>query len=195
VKIVLDVSANNTVAQLDALLRNAPDEIVGVHIKATQGLAYTDALASAFAAVCKQHATPFGYYDFMSNDGAAAQAQDFAAFLKSLPAASLVPMLDCEGAYQLYALGADHWEAAFGMTGALLYAQLSNMAKYTSLPSKTLKWVAQYDTMSPYVPALSEIEAYKNQGYALWQYTSAYDGRNQDASVLLLDSIDALKIA
>lgn len=191
-KVLLDVSAFQSVAQLDQLLGpSGPNEIVGAYIKATQGLVYTDSLAAAFASVCKSHNTPFGYYDFMTNDGAAQQAQDFAAFVKTLPVPSLKPMLDCEGAYQLYALGVEHWETAFG-SGAVLYASLAMMPKYVGLPGP--KWVAQYDRNTPYVPQASEIAAYASQGYTAWQYEDCYEGMNQDASVLV-GNFDDLRLA
>ncbi len=184
-QVVLDVSAFQAVAQLDALLGGrADDEIVGVYIKATQGLGYSDALATAFAQCCIAHNTPFGYYDFLSNDQANAQAARFKDVVARLPRASLIPMVDCEGAYALWSAGVEHWQAAIGGS-AITYAQLSNMPRYSDLP--TPKWVAQYDAMSYYRPSNSEIALYAAEGYLLWQFTSNYCGQNQDASVLLGD--------
>lgn len=184
-QIVLDVAEFQSVAQLDALLGGrADDEIVGVYIKATQGLAYRNALAAAFAACCVAHHTPIGYYDFLTNDQANAQAQTFAQFVATLPKAELMPMVDCEGAYDLWTAGAEHWERAIGKP-AVTYAQLSHMANFQSM--RTPKWVAQYDSMSYYRPSDGEIAAYRSGGFALWQWTSNYCGLNQDASVLLGD--------
>jgi GH25 family lysozyme M1 (1,4-beta-N-acetylmuramidase) len=182
-KIVLDVSEFQSVAQLDSMLRYADDEVLGVYIKATEGLSYRDSLATAFAECCKGRVA-FGYYDFLSNDQADAQEAYFKAFTARVPSATIIPMLDCEGSYNKYAAGVQHWQAAFGAK-AIVYAQLSNMPQYASITLP--KWVAQYDSMSYYRPTQAEINAYAQQGYALWQFTSNYMGRNQDASVLLGD--------
>jgi GH25 family lysozyme M1 (1,4-beta-N-acetylmuramidase) len=184
VNIVLDVSEYQSVGQLDALLHSADDEIVAVYIKATQGLIYSDDLASAFASCCIKHDTAFGYYDFLTNDQASSQALDFKTFVAKLPKAGIIPMTDCEGAYNKYAAGDTNWMDAFGGK-AVTYAQLSNMPKYTALT--TPKWVAQYDSMTYYRPSQSEIATYQKDDYVLWQFTSNYMGRNQDASVLLDD--------
>ena len=183
--VILDVSEFQSLGQLDHLLRNADDEVIAVYIKATQGLAYSDSMADAFAAVCLAHNTPFGYYDFMTNDQASSQAMSFKDFIASLRhKPSRRPMTDAEGAYNKYAAGITNWENAFG-TVPLIYAPLSMMPKYASMPNR--KWVAQYDSMSYYRPAQSEINAYASQGYAAWQFTSNYCGLNQDASILLGD--------
>lgn len=188
--VMLDVSEFQSVAQLDQLLRTADDEIVGVYIKATQGLSYSDSLAAAFAKCAMSHNTAFAYYDFLTNDQASAQAQDFKSFVASLPKAPWIPATDCEGAYNKFAAGDENWMAAYGGR-ALTYAQLSNMSNYTAL--KTPKWVAQYDSMNYRRPLPSEIAAYTQQGYAAWQFTSNYMGLNQDASVVL--DLAALKAA
>jgi GH25 family lysozyme M1 (1,4-beta-N-acetylmuramidase) len=187
-QIILDVSEFQSVGQLDQLLSNADDEIVGVYIKATQGLDYRDSLATAFAQCATSHATRFGYYDYMANDQADEQEAYFKAFVSRVPVGKLIPMLDCEGGYNKGAAGVEHWQAAFG-GNVLVYAQLSNQPQYSSL--SVPKWVAQYDPTSYYRPEPSEISAYQAQGYILWQWTSNYMGLNQDASVLLgsLDSI------
>lgn len=185
-KIVLDVSEFQTTAQLDHLLHNAPDEIVGVYIKATQDVTYRDDLAAAFAKVCQQHNTAFGYYDFLTNADCAAQAQFFETFVSSLPRASLMPMLDCEGAYDKWSAGVEHWKAVSGKN-VTVYAQLSNMPQYGALPPTIPLWVAQYDRMAYYQPSQDEINAYTRDGYVLWQFTSNYLGLNQDASVVLAD--------
>lgn len=190
-QIILDVSEYQSTAQLDALLRNGPDEIVGVYIKATQDLDYRDSLADAFAAVCVAHRTLFGYYDFVTNAQMNAQAVAFADFVKSLKhAPTLRPMTDAEGAYVKWAAGIENWARTFGSDPAL-YAQLSNMPKYVGL--RLPKWVAQYDSMTYYRPSEDEVAAYKQQGFIAWQWTSNYNGLNQDASVLLGD-ISALKM-
>lgn len=189
-KILLDVSEYQSPAQLDALLHGAPDEIVGVYIKATQDVTYRNQLAGALAQVCQQHKTPFGYYDFLTNAQAADQAGYFYDFIATLPAPSLRPMLDCEGTYNKWAAGVRNWGAA-REAKAVLYAQLSNMPRYTGLDIPL--WVAQYDRMSYYRPGEDEIADYANQGYVAWQWTSAYLGQNQDASVLL-GSLDALRV-
>ena len=186
-QIVLDVSEFQSVAQLDQLLTNADDEIVGVYIKATQGLTYSDALAESFAGVCMKHKTAFGYYDFLTNDQIDQQQQAFKTLVSGLrDSPSLIPMLDAEGSYDKFADGVSHWVGA-----KLLYAQLSNMPKYGGLTVP--KWVAQYDQGGYYRPQPSEIAAYVKQGYALWQWTDSYMGYNQDASVLL-GSLSALKV-
>lgn len=190
-KVVLDISAFQSPAQLDALLKNADDEIVGVYIKATQGLYYTDDLASMFVSVCQKHNTAYGYYDFMTNDQTSDQEKYFADFIRGLPAPSLKMMMDAEGSYDKWAAGTLNFETAYGHPG-ILYAQLSNMPKYKG--SGLIEWVAQYDSMSYYRPQQSEIDAYTQQGYALWQWTSNYMGFNQDASVLLAD-FEVLKYA
>lgn len=185
-KIVLDVSEYQSIGQLDSLLRNGPDEIVGVYIKATQDCTYRDGLAAAFAKCCAHHNTPFGYYDFLTNADCAAQAQYFAQFVAGLPAAPLMPMLDCEGSYDKWSAGVEHWKAAYGKN-VTVYAQLSNMPNYGALKPTIPLWVAQYDSMTYYRPQQSEIDMYTEQGYLLWQFTSNYLGLNQDASVVLAD--------
>jgi GH25 family lysozyme M1 (1,4-beta-N-acetylmuramidase) len=184
-QIVLDVSEFQAVTELDQCLTNADDEIVGVYIKATQGLDYTNPTALDCALCCTQHNTPFGYYAFLTNDQIDEQQADFKAFTATLPAASLIPMLDCEGSYDKYAAGVTHWAGP-----KIIYAQLSNMPDYASLLIP--KWVAQYDQTEYYRPQPSEIAAYKQQGYTLWQWTDRYMNRNQDASVLVGD-FSALK--
>lgn len=183
-QIILDVSEFQSVAQLDRLLRNADDEVVGVYIKGTQGLVYSDSLATAFAKCCDSHNTPFGYYDFMTNDQADEQAEYFKDFLSRVPTPKLIEMLDCEGSYDKFAAGVEHWAAAL-RAKVEVYAQLSNMPSYSGLTVP--KWVAQYDTMNYYRPTQDEIDAYKSQGYVLWQWTDSYMGLGQDASVLLTD--------
>jgi GH25 family lysozyme M1 (1,4-beta-N-acetylmuramidase) len=184
-QIVLDVSEYQSVGQLNELLTNADDEIVGVFIKAAQGITYIDSLATAFAKCCASHNTAFAYYDFLTNDQANAQALTFAQFVKTLPPATILPMVDCEGFYAKYELGVEHWETAYGKN-AITYAQLSNMPNYADLT--TPKWVAQYDEAGEYYrPSEVEIDSYRAQGYALWQWTDAYMGYVQDASVLLVD--------
>lgn len=192
-KIVLDVAEYQSLGQLDSLLRNGPDEIVGVYIKATQDCYYRDGLAAAFAKLCQQHRTPFGYYDFLTNADCATQAQYFKQFVAGLPPASLVPMLDCEGAYDKWSVGVEHWKAAYG-GNVTVYAQLSNMPQYGALPPSIPLWVAQYDSMKYYRPQQPEIDAYTQQSYLLWQFTSNYLGLNQDASVVLAD-LKELQIA
>ncbi len=182
-QVLLDVSEFQSVAQLDRLLKDADDEIVGVYIKATQGLSYRNEIAGAFAACAQAHNTDFGLYDFLTNDQANAQARAFANFSKGLQAdATLRPMVDAEGAYIKYAAGVTNWATAYG-SEPILYAQLSNMPRYANL--RIPKWVAQYDSMSYYRPSAAEIANYRAQGYAAWQFTSNYMGLNQDASVLL----------
>lgn len=190
-KVILDVSEFQSPAQLDNLLHTAPDEIVGVYIKATQDVNYRDSLCDAFAAVCEKHNTPYGYYDFLTNAQIIDQEKTFAEFVNSLKhKPSLKPMTDCEGAYNKFAAGVTNWEVDFGGQ-CVTYAQLSNMPQYASMNNP--KWVAQYDSMSYYRPRQSEIDAYKREGYVLWQWTSNYLGHNQDASVLLDDDISRLK--
>lgn len=188
-QVVLDVSEFQSVSQLDQILRSADDEIVGVYIKGTQGLSYRDSLATAFAQCAESHNTPFGYYDFMTNDQTNEQAAYFKGFESRVPKAKLKTMLDCEGSYNKYAAGVEHWGAAYG-SESVVYAQLSNMPNYASL--KNPRWVAQYDAMHYYRPSANEMAAYKAQGYVLWQWTSCYEGLNQDASVLLADSLEGL---
>lgn len=190
-QILLDVSEFQSVAQLDQVLRNADDEVVGVYIKATQGLSYRDSLARAFAECCASHNTPFGYYDFMTNDQAVDQEEYFKRFVAGVPRASFMPLLDCEGAYAKYAAGVEHWEDAYGGKVAG-YAQLSNISKYAELSIP--KIVAQYDSTSYTRPTQSEIDAYSAKGYAAWQFTPNYMGLNQDASVLL-GPLDVLRAA
>ncbi|HLI96114.1 MAG TPA: GH25 family lysozyme [Candidatus Baltobacteraceae bacterium] len=184
-QIVLDVSEFQSTSQLDSLLRNADDEIVGVYIKATQDVTYRNSVADAFAGVCRTHDTPFGYYDFLTNTTMSAQATYFSDFVRSLAhAPSLSPMVDAEGAYDLFATGVEAWAEQYGEK-PVLYAQLSNMPHYANLALP--KWVAQYDSMTYYRPKQSEIDSYRSQGYVLWQWTSNYAGLNQDASVLIGD--------
>ena len=184
-QIILDVSEFQSVAQLDRLLHNADDEIVGVYIKGTQGLTYRDSLATAFAQCCQSHNTAFGYYDFMTNDQADEQETYFKAFTTRVPRASLIPLLDCEGGYDKGALGVQHWQAANGGKVAV-YAQLSNMPQYAGLTIP--KIVAQYDESGTYYrPSQAEIDAYRQQGFTAWQFTDSYAGLNQDASVMLGD--------
>lgn len=182
-QVLLDVSEYQTVAQLDRLLTSADDTIVGVYIKATQGLSYRDALADAFAHCCIEHKTPFGFYDFMTNDQAANQEEYFQRFLDDQRLAELIPFLDCEGSYAKGAAGFANWQRAYGKKTAL-YAQLSNMPQYAGLTVP--KFVAQYDRMAYYRPSVSEIQTYQRQGYAAWQFTSKYCDLNQDAYVLLV---------
>ena len=188
--ILLDVSEFQSVGQLDRLLKSADDEIVGVYIKGTQGESYRDSMATAFAQCAEKHNTPFGYYDFLMNDQANVQAEYFKGFESRVPASKLKPMLDCEGDYNKYSAGVQHWDAAYGST-SLVYAQLSNMTQYSGINNP--KWVAQYDQNNYYRPSDGEIQAYKSQGYVLWQFTSNYQGLGQDASVLLADSLEAIK--
>jgi GH25 family lysozyme M1 (1,4-beta-N-acetylmuramidase) len=184
-QIVLDVSEFQSVGQLDELLRGADDEIVGVYIKGTQGLTYRDSLATAFAQCAQSHNTAFAYYDFMTNDQADEQESYFKAFEARVPAATLITTLDCEGGYDKGAAGVQHWQAANGGK-VVVYAQLSNMPLYAGLAVP--KWVAQYDEEGTYYrPTEAEIDAYRQQGYALWQWTDSYMGQNQDASALLGD--------
>lgn len=183
-QILLDVSEFQSTSQLETLLHHAPDEIVGVYIKATQGLSYRDEVAGAFAKVCNAHNTPFGYYDYLTNDQAAEQAEYFQSFVSRMPKAAMAPLLDCEGSYAKYAEGVEHWRAAIG-GNAVVYAQLSNMVYYRSV--NLPKIVAQYDKMGYYRPSVAEIQAYQQQGYLGWQFTSNYIGLNQDASILLGD--------
>ncbi len=185
-KIVLDVSVYQSVAQLDHLLKNAPDEIVGVIIKATQGLSYSDSLADAFAAVCESHNTAYGYYDFLTNDQVNVEEAYFKDFVSRLKhnKPQIKPTCDMEGAYNKFAAGEQHWEDAYGGS-CIGYGPLSTMPKYASMNNP--KWVAQYDSMSYYRPQQSEIDAYAKQGYAMWQFTDSYLGLSQDASVLLTD--------
>lgn len=187
--IVLDVSEFQSVAQLDQMLRNADDLVVGVYIKATQGLSYRDPLAASFAMVCQHHNTPFGFYDYMTNDAVSDQVEYYKSFLDGQPLARLIPMLDCEGAYDKGALGVAHWKAAWGGP-VVVYASLANMPDYDQLTLP--KWVAQYDSTSYYRPSTAELNNYRTKGYTLWQWTSNYMGLNQDASVLL-GSLDTLK--
>ncbi len=190
-QVVLDVSEFQSVSQLDSLLRKADDEIVAVYIKATQGLNYSDSLASAFAGVCKTHNTALGYYDFMTNDQAVEQELDFHDFVSSLRyKASVRPMTDAEGAYRKYSAGIANWEHAYG-SEPIIYFSLSNMSRYAGM--KNPKWVAQYDSMTYYRPSESEIAAYRNQGVTLWQFTDNYMGLNQDASVVV-GNFEDLKI-
>ncbi len=84
----------------------------------------------------------------------------------------------------------EHFEYALG-SEPLLYAQLSNMSKYQG--GKLLRYPAKYDSMSYYRPQQSEIDAYSQQGYTLWQFTDSYLGSSQDASVLLT-SMDDLRV-
>lgn len=197
-QVVLDVSEFQSAGQLDSILGNCPDEIVGVYIKATQDLDYRDYLCEVFTSVCKKHNTAFGYYDYMTNAQADEQERYFANFTATLDAPELIPMMDCEGAYTLYAAGALHWEQAFGAQ-ALLYGSESEMPKYP--PEQFAKrWVAAYpeslasgklqfaSQASP-----SAIASYTASGYLLWQFTDSYMGHNQDASILL-GSFEALKL-
>src|SRR5579872_5640057 len=132
-QIVLDVSEFQSTSQLDSLLRNAEDEIVGVYIKATQDVTYRNSLADAFAAICKTHNTPFGYYDFLTNATMSEQVTAFSDFVRSLAhQPSLLPMVDAEGTYNLFAAGVQAWAAQYG-ANPVLYAQLSNMPRYASL--------------------------------------------------------------
>jgi GH25 family lysozyme M1 (1,4-beta-N-acetylmuramidase) len=184
-QIVLDVSEFQSTSQLDSLLRNADDEIVAVYIKATQDVTYRNSLADAFASLCNNHNTPFGYYDFLTNTTMSDQVSTFSDFVRSLThAPSLSPMVDAEGAYNLFGAGIQAWTAQYGIN-PVLYAQLSNMPRYTNVALP--KWVAQYDSMTYYRPKPSEIDRYRSQGYVLWQWTSNYAGLNQDASVLVGD--------
>lgn len=185
--IVLDCAAYQTPEHLDNLLKNAPDNIVAVYVKATQGLNYTDASAASLVAVCQKHNTPHAYYDFMTNDQMIAQEKFYTEFIHGLPPSTLKMMLDAEGSYNRWLAGVEHFEYALG-SEPLLYAQLSNMSKYQG--GKLLRWVAQYDSMSYYRPQQSEIDSYKQQGYVLWQFTDSYLGSSQDASVLLASMND-----
>lgn len=182
--IILDVSEFQSLQQLDWLLRNAEDNVVAVYIKGTQGLSYRDSLAQAFAECCQSHNTAFGYYDYLTNDQAVDQEAYFAAFLAKQPKPGVITMLDAEGAYNKYAAGEEHWQEAYG--GRIIgYSSLSDMPKYASLTIP--KWVAQYDSMNYTRPEQREIDDYKADGYAAWQFTDNYMRLNQDASILLAD--------
>lgn len=183
-QIVLDVSEWQSVAQLDTLLTKADDEIVGVWIKATEGVSYRDSLADAFTACCDDHKTPFGFYDFMSNDQADAQRAYFQNFVADQALAELIPMLDCEPPYSKGEAGVQHWQAGY-RARVIVYASLDNMPQYAGLALP--KWVAQYDQPEYYRPQEAAIASYKTQGYTLWQWTDNYMGFGQDASVLLGD--------
>lgn len=179
--IVLDVSAYQTFDQVDKLLSSAPDQIVGVYIKVTEGLNYRVSEAPGFVDVCKKHNTPFGYYHFLTNDDCSAQAKYMQEYVATLPQASLIPMIDAEPPYNKGLAGVEH----FPLNRGIVYASWGNIDQYKTLGLDL--WVAQYDKSSYYRPAQSEIDGYAGQGYDLWQWTSAYENLNQDASVVLRD--------
>lgn len=190
-EIILDVSEYQSPAQLDAILADAPDTIVAVYIKAAQDLVYRDEAIALYARICQRHSTLFGYYDYMGNHQTAEQSQFFTAAIAKAPTAALVPMLDCEGTYDLYEIGVQNFRAHLGER-VIEYSSLAYQDRYAS---ERLRWVAQYP--EPFlergsdVPA-SSIEQYRSQGFTAWQFTDRYLGQ-VDASVLLV-SLDALRV-
>lgn len=204
-QVILDVSEFQTPNQLNELLSASSagkfctdeidEKIVGVYIKLTQDIHYRNQLAGIFAEICKHHGIPFGYYDYLTNNQQMIYEYKWFQISASLaPEYSLFPMLDCEGGILEEGSKAPlHWIGG-SMHPAIIYASLSAMPAYmrTNLPL----WVAQYNLSSPsfaHATKLDEILNYQLR-YTLWQFTEHYAEMNQDASILLVDSINKLHV-
>lgn len=192
-QVILDVSGFQDPAQLDALLKKAPDEIDVVYVKLTQGTTYLNSAADQLASVAKQNNTAVAYYHFLTNEQCVSQAVFFVNQLKSVAVKpTRRPMVDAEPPYNLGLPGVEHFADQLKRANTplpIVYANLSDMNTYRYYRTGLDLWVAAYDGVSRQA---SDTEFFKTRGYAAWQFTDSYANENQDASEILKPEVFAL---
>lgn len=195
-QVVLDVSEYQTPQQLNEILTQKEEDIVGVYIKLTQSIDYINDLANIYAGICKKHGIPVGYYDFLTNNQQMIDEKKWfnLALTKLRLNMDLIPMLDCEGdVVKEGDVAASHWIGGQS-DPVIVYASESVMSNYEH---EKYKWIADYIRASDELSSDIEVNdsiSFRNDGYTLWQFTDHYMGYNQDASILLIDSINELRI-
>lgn len=179
----IDVSRYNTVTSWSSVENDSPPKAF-VFIKATEGVGYIDpACADHASKVSTQTKMLFGYYHYATlknatnvvND-ATSEADAFASAMRTLPAATLIPVLDLEDPDTI--LNKDQtqqWIGTFvdrmnqnGFPRLFMYsaasylnAHLPSNHPFGSMPL----WVAHYTTNSqPNMPA-------GWSSWDIWQYT------------------------
>jgi lysozyme len=191
----IDISHNNGSINWNKVKTSQP-RIRFVYIKATQGVGYTDPQAKNSATGALQSGLRFGYYHFASLNSidalhdAQSEADYFDSILKTLPPASLPPVLDIEtNDKRLNTQQVQQWIAAFfqrmetlGHHHMIIYSYKpffdSNLpAKHTfgNIPL----WLAQYRN----VPAPSLPNGWSR--FLIWQFTDKgkVDGINGDCDL------------
>lgn len=192
-KVILDISEWQSPGDLDSLLISFP-EIIGVYVKASQDVVYRNVSLAAYGRIVKAREKLLGYYDYLGNSQTKDQWKLFSETIKSpiVPTPTLIPMLDCEGAYEKYKIGVDNWRRDNGGR-IIVYSDMSDAYHYLGEDNR---WIAGYDVPPKQnVVELNEgtILSMKNAGYKLWQFTDNYKNRGIDASVVLC-YINELKI-
>lgn len=179
----IDVSHNNGTIDWNKVPASTP-AISFAYIKATQGVGYTDPKCVTNANAVSKTSLKFGYYHFASLNNpvdpvkdATDEANWFDKTIKTLPKASLPPVLDIEtNDKKLTTMQVQQWITAFmdqmkklGYPVVIIYSYKPFFD--TNLPPKhpfgsIPLWLAQYrNVAAPSLPV-------GWSSYAIWQYSA-----------------------
>jgi len=201
-EMVLDVSSNNTITELQLHRSGA----VALIAKATEGTSYQDPTYAEHRAVARSAGVPFGSYVFLHPKSTGDEAAYYLEYAKPKPG-DIQPIIDCEVAdgqpmsavaARCNACGTALEQAGFA---PILYSSASFLRQlHTAEPAlkRFRVWEAQYPgNLTSWSPGVRNLREKLNDGSSvvMWQWTATdvVGGGRFDASLLLAD-LDSLLI-